>query len=56
MKISRANKERHARLYAGHPRLSILAIVEDVDGIRNSDLTGSRKFSHCRNSGIPDLH
>jgi hypothetical protein len=33
----------------------IWAIVEDVDGMRNSGLPELRKFNRSRKSGIPDL-
>src|SRR5574339_92663 len=55
MKISRANKERHARPYAGHRPLLIWAIVEDVDGTGNSGLLKLRKFNCSSEPGIPNL-
>jgi hypothetical protein len=55
MKISRANKQRHARLFVGHSSLRVWAIVEEVDGMRNSGLPELRKFGLRRKSGIPGL-
>src|SRR5581483_3472689 len=53
--MSHSGFNRHTRPRAGHPRLTISAIVQDVDGIRNSGLPELRKCNCCRKPDMADL-